>query len=130
MCIGDVLSIGSAKVQVCQGRQPCWKLSEHLGLPILANKFQITAKTGWYYRVIETGKVQTGDSIQLLDRLHPELTIRTVTQARFNPRANNELVSKLLELNELSESWRSAFAKKASKISEKTDERLFGRPSE
>ena len=28
LCVGDILKLGSATVQISQGRQPCWKVSE------------------------------------------------------------------------------------------------------
>ncbi len=113
LCIGDVLSLGSAKVQVSQGRQPCWKLNAHLEDPTLAGLFQKTGRTGWYYRVLESGLVAVGDTVSLLERPCPDWPLDAVIAARFTPRLRKETAAALAALPELAESWRVAFAKKA-----------------
>ena len=57
VAVGDVFRLGSAIVEVSQGRQPCWKLNERFGQPTVAKSVQASGRTGWYYRVIETGLV-------------------------------------------------------------------------
>jgi len=116
LCIGDVLSLGSARVQVCQGRQPCWKLSAHVGLKDMAAQFQLTGRTGWYYRVLEGGSAAAGDEMRLLDRLHPDLSVHAVTQARFARRLDPAMAERLAALDALSENWRAAFAKKTDRF--------------
>lgn len=75
VCIGDRWRLGSALVEVSQGRQPCWKLDHRFGgLPINARMVK-ARRAGWYYRVIEEGEVAAGDTMALLDRPHPEWTI-------------------------------------------------------
>lgn len=32
-------------------------------------------KAGWYYRVLEEGEVAAGDTMELLERPHPEWTV-------------------------------------------------------
>ena len=87
LCLGDTLSIGTAKVQVCQGRQPCWKLNAHAGLDQMAAQFQKTARTGWYYRVLETGTAGLGDRIELLDRTHADWTLQRLIYSAFRSAA-------------------------------------------
>lgn len=127
LCPGDILSLGTARVQVCQGRQPCWKLNEHTGIAEMAVKFQKTARTGWYYRVLENGVVTAGDGMKLLDRSHPQWSLKRLIKARFDL---NLTVSDALELSQLpalSANWRQAFGKKSqSGFTENTDSRLLG----
>lgn len=40
LCIGDKLRLGTAVVQISQGRQPCWKVSEHTKNSKMANPFK------------------------------------------------------------------------------------------
>lgn len=127
LCLGDIWSLGTARVQVCQGRQPCWKLNEHTGITTMAGQFQRTARTGWYYRVLENGVVAAGSEMKLLDRSHPEWPLQRLITARFDP---NLAVGDALELSRLpalSANWREAFAKKSqSGFTENTDSRLLG----
>lgn len=78
VCIGDRLRLGTALVEVSQGRQPCWKLDHRFGgLPV--NARMVAARNcGWYYRVIEEGLVAAGDAIALIDRPHPEWSVARV----------------------------------------------------
>ncbi len=127
LCIGDILRFGSAGVQICQGRQPCWKLNAHIGNDAMAAHFQKTGRTGWYYRVVEGGTVAVGDPMTLLERRHPEWPLRRLINARFDPRLATALARELAGLEALSESWRSAFAKKSDRgFTENTDSRLKG----
>lgn len=75
VCIGDVYSVGTARVQVAQPRGPCWKIARRWRVRDLALRVQQTGRTGWYFRVLEEGSVEAGDSLTLLDRPHPEWTI-------------------------------------------------------
>ncbi len=113
ICIGDILRLGSATVQISQGRQPCWKVAEHTKNPRMAYLFQNTGRTGWYYRVLEPGDAERGDEIELLDRPQPDWSVKHVTQARLTRRAPQAEVEALAELPELAMDWRKAFAKMA-----------------
>lgn len=127
LCLGDVLSLGTARVQVCQGRQPCWKLNAHTGLEQMAARFQKTGRTGWYYRVLECGAVATGDRLELLERLHPDWSLKRLIEARFDPRLDVEVSAGLANVAVLSENWRAAFTKKSERgYVENTDRRLKG----
>jgi MOSC domain-containing protein YiiM len=110
LCIGDVLSLGTATVQVSQGRQPCWKLAAHAGEERMAYLFQKTGRTGWYYRVLEPGFVAPGDLIALRERRHPDWTVQRVTQARLTRRIAPADAAVLAGMPELFVGWRDAFA--------------------
>ncbi|PVB60319.1 MOSC domain-containing protein [Labrenzia sp. 011] len=127
LCIGDIFDLGTARVQISQGRQPCWKLNMHTGNPAQAAAFQKTGMTGWYFRVLEPGRFQAGDRISLSGRPCPDWTLRDVILARFNTGLDPAVARALSELAELASPWRTAFARKAeSGYSEDTAKRLEG----
>ncbi len=127
LCLGDILSLGTARVQICQGRQPCWKLNEHTGITEMAAKFQKTACTGWYYRVLDNGVVTAGDDMSLLDRSHPQWSLKRLIKARFDPNLAVGDALELSQISDLSASWRQAFGRKSqSGFTENTDSRLLG----
>lgn len=75
VCIGDRWRLGTALVEVSQGRQPCWKLDHRFGgLPVNARMVK-ARRTGWYYRVLEEGEASAGDAMELVARPHPEWTV-------------------------------------------------------
>ena len=71
LCVGDVHSIGSARLQVCQPRQPCAKLAMRFDDNQLPKAMVQSGRAGWYYRVIEVGRIRAGDAVALIDRPNP-----------------------------------------------------------
>ena len=127
LCLGDVLTLGTAKVQICQGRQPCWKLNAHMDNNQLAAQFQKSGKTGWYYRVIEKGMVRIGDEMTLVSRAHAEWPLTRVIRARFDARLDPDLAVELSGLPAMAGRWRDAFRKKTDRnFVEDTRARLHG----
>lgn len=112
LCVGDVLSVGNVRLQVAQGRQPCWKLNLHTDNPAMAANFQKTGRTGWYFRVLEAGTISAGETLEVVERPRPDWNLRDVILARFNPRLDPAIAGALSELKELAEPWRQAFARK------------------
>ena len=127
ICLGDIFSLGTARVETCQGRQPCWKLNAHTEIPSMAVEFQKSGKTGWYYRVVENGKVQTGDRMRLLARPNPRWLLSDIIAARFDSGLDADIAAEIAALPALSESWRTSFARKAVRqTDEDTSLRLTG----
>jgi len=65
VCVGDIFRAGTVLLQVSEVRQPCWKLAHRSGVPDLARRVQETGRTGWFYRVIETGTIEVGVTMEL-----------------------------------------------------------------
>ena len=127
LCVGDILRLGTATVQISQGRQPCWKVSEFTENDRMAYLFQKTGRTGWYYRVLEHGAAGGGDQISLIERPQPDWSVRRVTAARLTRKVSEQDAAALATLPELAKGWRDAFAKMASgDRTENTDRRLKG----
>ncbi len=61
--IGDIWALGSARLQVCQPRNPCWKIDERYGVDGMAAYIAEHLLTGWYWRVITEGVYQPGDCL-------------------------------------------------------------------
>ncbi|HSB63026.1 MAG TPA: MOSC domain-containing protein [Thermoanaerobaculia bacterium] len=61
--IGDVLAIGSAKLQVTQPRTPCAKLGLRMGSMPFVRTFAAAGRPGFYLSVVEEGFVESGDAI-------------------------------------------------------------------
>ncbi|MEO6113739.1 MAG: MOSC domain-containing protein [Sphingomicrobium sp.] len=71
LCVGDVHAVGSARLQVCQPRQPCFKFALRFEDKLLPKAMVRNGRAGWYYRVIEPGTIRAGDAIALDDRPNP-----------------------------------------------------------
>lgn len=77
--IGDVVRIGTATLQVTQPRQPCFKFALRFDDKRLPKAMIGNGRSGWYYRVIESGVLAAGDRFDLLERPNPAWPM-----ARFN----------------------------------------------
>lgn len=89
LCVGDVHRIGTARLQVCQPRQPCSKFVLRFADSQLAKAMVRNGRAGWYYRVIEEGVLSAGDVVELVDRPNPDFAFdRLVEIVNFrNPTA-------------------------------------------
>ncbi|TAN02735.1 MAG: MOSC domain-containing protein [Rhizobiaceae bacterium] len=106
VCIGDVYRLGTARVQVSQGRQPCWRLNERFDNPAMARLVQETGRTGWYYRVREEGSVAAGDMIRLIERPLPDWPLTRVIDLLYRHTLDTAALAELAELPQLATSWR------------------------
>lgn len=106
IAVGDTFRLGSAVLQVSQGRQPCWKLNHRFGQPDMARRVQQTGRTGWYYRVLQPGIVAPGDRLERIDRLAPDWTLRRLWHALYVDRLNRPELEGIAALDVLAEGWR------------------------
>jgi MOSC domain-containing protein YiiM len=126
ICIGDIFLLGTALVQVSQARQPCWKLNERFGVSDMALRVQNTGMTGWYYRVIQPGKVIAGASLSLVERFHPEWTLSRLLHFFYQDPLNREALTAISNLELLTLSWRNlARLRLENNQVENSDKRLY-----
>jgi MOSC domain-containing protein YiiM len=84
VCIGDIHQIGTTVLQVSQPRSPCWKLARKWQMPDLPKKFVANKRSGWYYRVLEEGELQSGDEVLLTEHAYSDWPVRRVTDIAYN----------------------------------------------
>lgn len=111
LCIGDVLRLGSATLQVSQARAPCWKIEDRTGAPGLTRRVAESGRTGWLCRVLEPGEVPPSPVLTLLERPHPQWTVArawSVFRGEAEPEARGELGA----LEPLAAAWRQAIAQR------------------
>lgn len=86
--IGDIYKIGETVVQVTQPRQPCFKLEFRFHDKEIIRKFIDSGFSGVYVRVLEGGKINAGDTVQLIEK-KDSLSIQKVYEllyaSEFNP---------------------------------------------
>ncbi len=111
VCIGDRYRLGSALVEICQGRQPCWKQAHRLDDKRVVSLMVKSGRTGWYYRVIKEGSVAAGDDLIAVSRLHPEWTVARATALVVAGVGTREEARELAGMRELAEVWRARAAR-------------------
>jgi MOSC domain-containing protein YiiM len=126
VCLGDRLRLGSALVEVSQARQPCWKLSDRFGIADMARRVQDSGRSGWYYRVLETGTVQAGDTLAVVDRPHPHWPLPRLSELLYRRTLDRDELHGALALP-LVPSWRKLFERRLQQgDTESWDSRLGG----
>lgn len=110
VCIGDRYAIGDVIVEVSQPRQPCWKISRRWGIKTLTKEVAKTGRTGWYIRVISGGEIRAGDTMELVGRPHPSWTVQLANDILFGRETDAGLISALIDLPELAESWKESIS--------------------
>jgi MOSC domain-containing protein YiiM len=74
--IGDVWSWGSAWLQVCQPRWPCFKLALHRRRADIQARLRETGRTGWYLRVLAVGEVPAAGPVVVVAPDDAGVTVR------------------------------------------------------
>lgn len=105
VCLGDQVRIGSVLLEVSQSRQPCWKLNDRFGVPGMARRVQHSGRTGWYYRVLEPGTLQAGDTLTLVARPWPQWPLSRLIDVLYHQPFDAAVLGALAALP-LTPSWR------------------------
>ena len=111
VCIGDRFRIGSALVEISQGRQPCWKIDHHFGVKGMTAGVIRTGRSGYYLRVIEEGEVGPGDSIVQVARARHGWTVERAFQILIGglhkAKGEDAALRELAALETLAANWRA-----------------------
>lgn len=114
LCLGDQLSIGSARFVVTQPRVPCFKLGVRFGDPSLPQRFARSLRTGAYLRVLEQGQVAAGDTVNVVARGAGQIPIRSLFAAYMTPNesGSREVLAAALMVPGLSDAWHAQISQR------------------
>lgn len=104
--LGDVVRLGHVTLQVSQGRQPCWKLNFRFDRVKMAFDVQNTGRTGWYYRVLEPGIVEPGETMRIVERPCPDWPLRRLIDLLYKRVDDRESLEAMADMPLLAEDWR------------------------
>ena len=111
MNIGSIYQVGEAKIQVCQPRQPCFKLGIRFETQVILKTFVKESYSGVYFRVIEEGDVGVGDELILQYEQHL-LSIAQVYRLLYNhDLKSKELTMRAMESKYLPKSCKDSIWK-------------------
>ena|SRR5690606_2916181 len=109
--IGSIYRLGSALVQITHPREPCFKLGIRFGEPKIIREFIDHGHSGTYIRILERGKVATGDRMELQEESTNPLTTHQFFQWLFAKEKDKELLLLALANEGLSPSKREGLKK-------------------
>jgi MOSC domain-containing protein YiiM len=117
MYIGDEFRIGTARLVVTEPRMPCFKLGIKFGRADMVKRFLKSQRSGFYFGVVEEGRVQAGDEFDRLSQ-HPDgLSVADVTRLYTTKKGSAHLLKKAISVSALPESWRGYFEHQLEKLS-------------
>ncbi|SIP91602.1 MOSC domain-containing protein [Domibacillus enclensis] len=114
--IGDTFQLGEAVVQVSQPRQPCFKLAALYEEPKMPLFVKQSGYTGFYFRVLQEGKAARGMEIIPSTTHSARVTVQEANRIMNDSARTEEDRMKLLQLEELAESWKEPLRRQAEKL--------------
>lgn len=104
--IGDIFRLGNVRLQVTQPRSPCWKIDARYGLDGLAQAIATTGITGWYFRVLDEGMVDSGEELRWVERLPDAISLAELWEIWRAHRPETLRLERLLAVPGLTAGWR------------------------
>jgi len=122
VCVGDVFTLGTARIQISQPRQPCSKIGVRTGIAGLAKAVIQQGLAGWLYRVVEPGHIRAGDTLTRVEAAAHGITLAQMwdIHTKREPSEDERLAMiTLAELASLAPEWRKRMASRARQIAER-----------
>ena len=116
VCIGDTLRVGTAIVQVSKAREPCVNLARRYRNPAIVRWVVETGFSGFYLRVIQTGRVQGGDRIERIAHPHPGHSVADAMRALLADPPPVELLKRFIACESLSPPWIRRMARRLASV--------------
>jgi MOSC domain-containing protein YiiM len=118
IAIGDTFRWGNALLEVSQPRAPCYKFAMHIGREDAPQLMTLSARCGWYLRVVEEGDARVREAE--LERIHASggPSVHDAFIVALHPRAPRELRLRVHDAPALATSWRGAVARRLAKSHE------------
>lgn len=113
VCVGDIVRVGTALVQVSGPRIPCANLARRIGRADWVKLTVRENRTGFYMRVLDPGTVTAGDAWKIQERLNPDGTIPAINRCaylNFDP----VFARRIMQMDGLDPDWRDLIVKKLS----------------
>ncbi|MBM7606398.1 MOSC domain-containing protein YiiM [Metabacillus crassostreae] len=109
--IGDIIEIGDTILQVSQGRFPCSTINKYTNINTLLNKIVEHGYTGYFFRVLQEGKIESNSKINIIEKHHKKISVASIHHTYFHNKKDMKQIEKILSLEELSLEWKERFEK-------------------
>ncbi len=116
ICIGDILQIGEAIIQVTQGRVPCNTIDRRIEMAPFLKAIVKTGLTGYLCRVLEEGMIASGDKVTVIERDPKEISVLYANNVNFHQPKDAEAIQRVLEAKALATEWRDGLTRRLEKL--------------
>src|SRR5206468_8512219 len=109
VCSGDRYRIGTATFEVTQPRVTCYRVGLRMNDPRVPALLVSHRRPGFYFRVLEEGDVQAGDSILKLSSGPEQMAVAEVDGLLYLPGHTRQQLLRALRVPALSPGWQASF---------------------
>ena len=120
--IGDRYRVGEVVLEVSQPRSPCYKFAIKMETAEALSLCINSAKTGFYFRVLNEGFIQSGDRVEVDYSNTNAPTVEEVHRLYYLDKKNIDALTKAAGCNSLAKVWRDEFENRISKLATKTSQ--------
>ena len=114
--IGDVWQLGSAQIQVCQPRNPCWKIDDRFGAEGMAQFIDRHMLTGWYWRVLQPGVVEPIDHLRLIEPNARASSLYEAMRLWREHRPDLDALAQLADTEGMAPNWRDKIVQRIANL--------------
>jgi MOSC domain-containing protein YiiM len=107
LCVGDIHRIGSVQLQVCQPRQPCFKLALRFADKMMPKAMIRSGRAGWYYRVLQAGEISPNDAVLVEERPNPDFPFTRLVELGSHGKATRQELERLQHMDGLALEWKA-----------------------
>jgi ferredoxin-NADP reductase/MOSC domain-containing protein YiiM len=108
-CIGDRYRIGDALFEITQPRVTCYRLGIRMNEPQMAALLVKHGRPGFYFRVLEEGEVEAGNTIVKIASGSERMTVSEINSLLYMPGHPREKLERAARISALSVGWRHSF---------------------
>jgi MOSC domain-containing protein YiiM len=108
--VGDTFTLGTCILQAVQPRIPCFKQEIIFNQPVIA-KFNAYNRCGVYFRVLQEGQIQVGDTFKLIKSENVKASIIELFEIYKNKgQVEKTRAQELAAIPSMNEKWKNKFA--------------------
>ena len=111
--IGDIFRLGKALLQLCQPRNPCWKIDARFGVDGLAAYIAEHHLTGWYFRVLQPGVVDPNSALDIVETGVATLDLAQAQRLWHAHRPPPQALRQLADTPGIATDWRRKILERA-----------------
>ncbi len=109
VCIGDRYRIGDALFEVTAPRVTCYRVGIRMNEPRMPALLVAHHRPGFYFRVLQEGKVGAGDEIVKVADGPEQITVAEMDALLYLPGHSREQLERALRIPALSKGWQGSF---------------------
>ena len=107
LCVGDIHRVCGARLQICQPRQPCFKLALRFEDKMMPKAMVRSGRAGWYYRVLEPGEIAAGSAVHVDERPNSDFSFARLVEIISHGKPTPPELQRMQNMEGLAAYWKA-----------------------